>query len=143
MGLGNTGLLDTCLLPGLTNSSEHHYWPVMHISNTSVRVQNHITLFNRTAACKTVGTGKRSLKNHFSNQILLPKYKIRKNKKSVSIINHHQFAYLSSFIIPSMYQNFWDEQWKSCPATHATVCIHHHTILFSVYDCTMKQFLLQ
>jgi len=55
MGLGNTDLLDTCLLPGLTNSSEHHYWLVMHISNTSVRVHNSITLLNRTGACKTEG----------------------------------------------------------------------------------------
>jgi len=50
-----TDLLDTCLLPGLTYSSEHHYWPVMHISNTSVRAHKGISLFNRTAACKTKG----------------------------------------------------------------------------------------
>lgn len=36
-------------------------------------------------------------------------------------MNNHQFTYLSSFIIPSLYQNFWDQQWKLCPATHAAL----------------------
>jgi len=72
----------------------------MHISNTSVRINNSITLFKRTTAFKT------ECNYNWEQEIEKPFFQsnsIAKEKKSVYVINNHQFAYLPSCIIPSLY----------------------------------------
>jgi hypothetical protein len=74
----------------------------MHISNTSVRINNSITLFKRTTAFKREGNynwEQKTEKQFFQSNSIAK----AKGKKSVYIINNHQFAYLPSLIIPSLY----------------------------------------